>query len=443
MQPRTTRVAQLAAFLVAIALSAPAAAGERVRLDVSLGTPVMLAGSTQTAYLKIGLAGFPLEGERRTPANVAIVIDRSGSMAGEKLARAKDAAIMAIDRLGPDDIVSVVAYDHNVKVIVPATRVRQRGEIYRRIAAIREGGNTALFAGVSKGAREVRRFADVNRVNRVILLSDGLANVGPSSPGDLANLGWSLAKEGISVTTLGLGYDYNEDLMVALARSSDGNHAFVENAADLARIFSYEFGDVLSVVAREVEVTIRCAPGVRPLRVLGRPAEIYGGTVVARLNQLYASQEKFLMIEVQVPAQLAGSRLEVATVDVRYANTLDHTTDVLGAAAAASFSAAMADVDRFRNDGVLVASVELIANETSKRAVELRDQGKVAEAEGLLDNNAAFLDDNARRYKSKRLEQGAKKQRAAKPKLANPYDWNAQRKEMRDDQYELDMQQAF
>jgi Ca-activated chloride channel family protein len=443
MQPRTNRTAQLAAFLAVAALALPAAAGERVRLDVSLGTPVMLAGQPQTAYLKIGLSGFPIDGERRTPANVAIVIDRSGSMAGEKLARAKDAAIMAIDRLGPEDIVSVIAYDHDVDVVVPATYVRQRGEIYRRIQAIREGGNTALFAGVAKGAREVRRFADTHRVNRVILLSDGLANVGPSSPGELADLGWSLSKEGISVTTIGLGHGYNEDLMVALARMGDGNHAFVENAADLARVFGYEFGDVLSVVAREVEVTIRCAPGVRPLRVLGRPAEIYGGTVVARLNQLYASQEKFLMIEVQVPARLAGSRLELASVDVRYANTLDRTTDVLGAAATVGFSASVADVERSRNDGVLVASVELLANETSKRAVELRDLGRVAEAERLLDDNASFLENNARKYKSERLEQGAVRQRAAKPKLADPHKWNAQRKEMRDDQFQFDMQQAF
>ncbi|HUT77510.1 MAG TPA: hypothetical protein VM285_07480, partial [Polyangia bacterium] len=224
---------------------------------------------------------------------------------------------------------------------------------------------------------------------------------------------------------------------------SDGNHAFVENATDLARIFGYEFDDVLSVVAHEVEVTIRCAPGIRPVRVLGRPAEIYGGTVVARLNQLYARQEKFLLIEVRVPPQASGARLEVAAVDVRYANTLDRTTDVLGAAAAASFSLSAAEVDLARNDGVLVASVELLANETNKHAVELRDQGRIAEAERMLDDNAAFLEDNARRYKSKKLEERATSNRAAKPKLADPYKWNAQRKEMRDNQYETDMQQAF
>jgi len=437
------RILQLAAMLAAALLALPAAAGERVRLDVSLGTPVMLAGQTQTAYLKVGLEGFSVAGGRRAPANVAIVIDRSGSMSGEKLARAKEAAILAVDRLGPDDIVSIIAYDHDVDVIVPATYVRQRGEIHRRISAIRARGNTALFAGVARGAREVRRFADTHRVNRIVLLSDGLANVGPSSPGELAELGWSLAKEGISVTTIGLGRDYNEDLMASLARMSDGNHAFVADAADLARVFGYEFNDVLSVVAREVEVRVRFARGTRPVRVLGRPAEIYDRTVVARLNQLYSGQEKYLMIETQIPAGQAGSRIEVAEVEVRYANSIHRTTDVLGAAAVVTFSTSVAEVERARNDGVLVASVELIANETAKRVVEYRDQGRITEAERLLDNNAAFLEDNARKYKSERLQKGAARQRAARPKIADPSQWNEQRKSMRHQEQAIDMQQAF
>src|SRR4029450_1790476 len=101
------------------------------------------------------------------------------------------------------------------------------------------------------GAAAVRKFLDRQRVNRIILLSDGQANVGPSSPGDLGNLGASLIKEGISVTTLGLGLDYNEDLMTQLARRSDGNHYFIENSSDLARRFGYEVDYDIFVCALE------------------------------------------------------------------------------------------------------------------------------------------------------------------------------------------------
>ncbi len=103
-----------------------------------------------------------------------------------------------------------------------------------------------------KGSSEVRKFINRNRVNRVILISDGIANVGPSSPEALGNLGASLGKEGISVTTIGLEAEYNEDLMTKLAMYSDGNHAFAETPQDLARIFDHEFNDILSVIAQDV-----------------------------------------------------------------------------------------------------------------------------------------------------------------------------------------------
>jgi Ca-activated chloride channel homolog len=431
------------ALAAAALLAADLAAADQVRLDVAVSNPVMLAGSAQRAYVKVGLTGFPLIGTgSRTPTNVSIVLDRSGSMSGEKIRKAKEAALLAIDRLGPNDIVSVVAYNHTVDVLVPATKVRDREEIYRKIESLHASGDTALFAGVSKGAREVLKFAERDRVNRIVLVSDGLANVGPSSPGDLGDLGWSLAKQGISVTTIGLGEGYNEDLMVALAGQSDGNHAFAENAADLTRIFSYEFGDVLSVIARELTVRIECAPGVRPIRVLGRRSEIDGRQIVTTLNQLYADQEKFVLLEVEVPSQSTGSQLEIATVDVRYANTVSKTTDVIGSRAVVSFSSSYAAVEAGQDKGVLVASVELLANEANKSAVSLRDQGRIQEAQEALEANAAFLDKEAERYKSDQLRGRAASNRKAKMKLA-PSEWNKQRKEMAEDAFQLDNQQAW
>ncbi|MFO8070754.1 MAG: VWA domain-containing protein [Polyangia bacterium] len=439
--------AALLAGLVALSPGNAAAASDSVRLDVSLGTPLVLSGATRTAYLKVGLTGFPLEGPaRRTPVNASIVIDRSGSMSGQKMRKAREAAHLAVDRLGDDDIVSVVTYNHGVQVLVPATKVRNRAAIHRRIERMIADGNTALFAGVSKGAHEVRKFLAVNRVNRVILVSDGLANVGPSSPGELGRLGASLAKEGVSVSTIGLGRGYNEDLMVALARSSDGNHAFAENGVDLVRIFDYEFGDMLSVVAREVEVTIRCSPGVEPVRVLGRPAQIAGDTIFARLNQITSEQEKFLLVELRIPASAEDASREVASVDVRYANSISRTTDVLGGSAVVGYSDSPDEVRDHRNEDVLAASVELIANETNKYAVELRDQGRIAEARGALEQNARFLERNARGYESKKakkkLEKRAKSNRNDMKNMDQGR-WKRQRKVMRDSQFELDMQQAY
>ncbi len=290
---KTTATIITAAVLAALPLISGAA---QVRLDVSLANPVLIAGKKQTTFLKVGLTGFEMEKQaRRTPANIAIVIDRSGSMQGEKIKQAKQAARMAVRRLDGNDIVSIVAYDDTVSVLVPATKASDRESILAGINRIEAKGSTALFAGVSKGAAEVRKFLSRDRVNRVILLSDGLANVGPDTPGALGDLGASLVKEGISVPTIGLGLGFNEDLMSQLAQRSDGNHAFVEHSKDLVKIFNYEFGDVLSVVAQEVLITINCRKGIRPIKVLGRPADIAGQRVVATINQLYSNQEKYLI----------------------------------------------------------------------------------------------------------------------------------------------------
>ena len=131
----------------------------QLRLNAAMGQPVMLAHKKQVAYLRVGLRGFKLPTRHdRAPVNIAIVIDKSGSMSGDKIAKAKDAAIMAIDRLNCNDIISVVTYDSGVNVLVPATKVADKEMIFRRIRDIRAEGSTALYDGVSKGARELKKF---------------------------------------------------------------------------------------------------------------------------------------------------------------------------------------------------------------------------------------------------------------------------------------------
>ena len=181
------------------------------------------------------------------------------------MAAARDGARSALAKLRDSDYVSVVAYDYRGRGRGPgAPRVGPRARSRPASPGWTPRGGTALFAGVVKCAGEVRKFASKNRVNRIILLSDGQANEGPSSPAQLGALGASLAAEGISVATVGLGVDYNEDLMVELAVRSDGSHAFVQHAADLARFLDQELGAVAAVVARDVEVKVLRRRGRTP-----------------------------------------------------------------------------------------------------------------------------------------------------------------------------------
>ncbi|MBU0550713.1 VWA domain-containing protein [Myxococcota bacterium] len=432
-----------APLLALIALTLPSLGhAEQVRMDAQLASPVMIAGQKHTTHLKVGLTGFEIAATKRTPVNVAIVIDKSGSMAGEKMRRAKEAAIMAVERLSSEDIISVIAYDNTVRVIVPATKATDRDSIRRDIQRVSPGGNTALFAGVSKGAHELRKFLDRNRVNRVILLSDGLANVGPSSPSELATLGMSLAREGIAITTLGLGLDYNEDIMSSLARVSDGNHVFVEQASDLTRFFDLEFGEVLSVVAQDVSVEIHCAPGVRPIRVLGREADIVGQDVTAKLNQLYSGNEKFVMLEVEITPEIATDTREIASVKLNYNNTITKIADEQSTAVKARFTSSPEEVKQAENRQVAVQAVELIANDNNRQAVALRDKGKTQEARAMLLQNAVYLEKNADKLKSKSLKSLKKTNMEDADELEGTK-WNARRKKMRRVQHKLDFQQSF
>ena len=442
MSPMTRFAVRLISRVtLAVALLGAVAWAEPVTVSLELANPVMLANQKGTTYLRLSMTGAePADADHRAPVNVAFVIDKSGSMQGEKIARAKDALRMAVGKLRDDDIVSIVAYDTNVRVLVPATKLTDRQQVYAAIAQIEAAESTALFAGVSKGAAELRKFLDKDRVNRIVLLSDGLANIGPSSPGDLAELGTSLGREGIAVTTIGLGLDYNEDLMTKLAQKSDGNHMFAENAADLEQAFMREFGDVLTVVAQEVKTTIRCAEGVRPVRMLGREADIAGQNISFTLNQLYGGQTKYAIVEVEVPGQAATSSLQLATASVSCMSIASKTTETMQSTVLASFTDSPQEVDEKTNADVMVAAVYQIGAERNIMAMRLRDEGKIDEARQTLETNVFYLQENAIRWNSDRLRLYGSSNAFAKDNL-NFEQYVPQRKRMQEEQYQIQNQQ--
>jgi Ca-activated chloride channel homolog len=430
-------------LVLACMLIAPLGWSAQVQLDAALSHPVLKAGEQSTAYLQVGLTGFDLEREgARPPVNVALVLDKSGSMQGEKIQQAKHAARLAIDRLRPDDIVSVITYDTVVTVVVPATKVMDGRAIRNRIQSINANGSTALFAGVAKGAAEVRKFLSKERVNRVVLLSDGLANVGPDSPADLAELGTSLKVEGISVTTIGLGLDYGEDLMVALAEKSDGNHAFAENTTDLARAFDTEFGDILAVAAQDVSIRIECAGGVRPVRVLGRDARINGQAVTASLSQLYAKQMKYVMLEVEIEGEEAGRERRVANVNVSYANMASNTTERLASTVSVHYSASEAETKQALNKNVMGEAVRQIGMENAEVAIKLRDEGKVEEAAQAFTSNEAFLGQQAVELNNDALRVDSNYNKKAVSVVRDLKAWKGGRKMMKEEAYKAKKQQV-
>lgn len=355
-----------------------------VTLRVELDRPVLPAESTETAIVKVSLAGCRPAEVNRAPVNLALVIDKSGSMGGEKIERARDAALEAVRRLSADDLVSLIVYDDDVSVLVPACRVGDGIAISHTIRGITAGGSTSLHGGVVAGAAELRKHIEEGYTHRVLLLSDGQANVGPQTPEALGSLGAQLVREGISVTTIGLGLDYNEDLMTRLARRSDGNTYFVAESGDLARVFNEELGDVLSIVARRVIIEVDFPEGTRPVRLVGREGQVEDNRVVVELNQLYGGQEKFALIEVEVDPAKRDARREIAHASVRYEDAGTAKSARREARVTARFSTEREQVVAAANHAVQADFAVNRLAETKDEVVALVDAGRRFEAAARL-----------------------------------------------------------
>ena len=375
-----------ALFLIILSLSLFAPAQNLDKVDavtchLAFDHSTYLANARQTAVLKLTLkAANPPAGIQRSPVNLAIVLDHSGSMSGQKLASAKEGVRQAVGRLSERDRFSLIVYNHKIETVFAAQPVRDITPVHLALERIRPQGDTAIFAGLSLAAAEIRKHLDQNFIHRVVLLSDGIANVGPSSPIDFGRLGIALSKENISVSTVGVGNDYNEDLMVQLSQGGQGTNYYAENPRDLPAIFNGELGDVLNVVATNLEVEIHFEGGLKPRAVIGRDGQVRERRATIPFQQLYGGQEAYALVEVDIPAYQQGQPLPTATGKIVYTNALNQARETRQTSVAMSFSESRERVAQSVNPSV-EQSVQLNYNAMIQdRAVELADQGNIGQA---------------------------------------------------------------
>ena len=243
--------------------------------------------------------------------------------------------------------------------------------------------------GYSSALNRSRGIYTSRRINRVILLSDGLANIGPSSPRDLRRLGGTLSERGISVTTIGVGDDYNEDLMAGLAEASDANYYYVKDTEKLPEIFARELGELLTVAAGQIRIEISCPDGVRPLGFIGRPESFEGQRATVLLNQFAIAQNRYLFLRCRVE----NGEPEIARVKVRYMDEINGGSEqILNDTATVRYTSDPKQAAASVQSGV-VAQKELLATAIAKDEALLdADAGHYQQAAKKLDKQAYALD---------------------------------------------------
>ena len=256
----------------------------------------------------------PTDGPARTPLRIALAIDRSGSMHGAKLDAAKACAAFLARRLQPTDELAVIAYDDQVTLVQPLSPVGPA--TFAGIERIVAGGSTNLSGGWLKALEELDRAGD--GVRRVILLTDGLANVGLTDPRDLAAVAAGTSDRG-ATSTVGFGAGFDEDMLAAIADASGGASYFAETADDAPAIFAEEFEGLCALVAQNVSVEIRPGDGVDVVEVLNEyPIVPVPGGLQVQLGDAYGGEHRRVVFQLSVPELARLGPARVAELVLRY-----------------------------------------------------------------------------------------------------------------------------
>lgn len=291
-----------------------------MQTDYVLDYDVISVAREQRLFMMARIQGKPAPASfQRRSLNLSVVLDRSGSMGGDKISYVCKAAQFLVDHLGSSDKLSVVAYDDRIEVVIPPGAPVMKDSIKQAIEKLTARGSTNLSGGWLQGCQFVAEGQQDGHVNRVLLLTDGLANQGITDPTRLITLARQKYEEGISTTTMGVGMDFNEDLLVRMASEGGGAFYFIDNPDQAPSIFSEELKDLLSVVGQNLTVTLIPLNGVQMVRQLNTyPKSEQNGNSIFRLGDLFADELKALVLELTIPGIETMGSIEVARLRFEY-----------------------------------------------------------------------------------------------------------------------------
>jgi Ca-activated chloride channel homolog len=278
----------------------------------------LVAGREQTVDVLIRITPPEVDAgiNKRPKLNLGLVLDRSGSMQGEKMLRAREATAYCIDQLLSADRLSVVIFDNIVEVLIPSQFAENKAQLKGLLQEVYARNSTALHEAWVRGGMQVSEHLTEGAVNRVVLITDGLANEGLTNVDSIVSQVRGLADRSVSTSTIGIGDDFNEDLLVPMASAGGGNSWHVKTADDMQRIFAVELEGLISQVAHTVTLGLVPADGVRLADVLN-DFEM-GETGRYKLPNLQAGSTVDVVVQLRVPEHRAGTKLRLLDLRLGY-----------------------------------------------------------------------------------------------------------------------------
>lgn len=294
-----------------------------VNLKASLNKAYFpVTGARQLAYVLVESAPSQAMATVQMPLNLSLVLDKSGSMSGQKIADLKTAAKLAIDQLTPDDYISLIVFDDTASVVFASQKATDKKALKAAVGRIRDGGGTHISFGMSKGLTELEKQLGPDRVSRMILLTDG------ETFGDeqgCRNLARQAGDAGIPVSAFGLGEDWIEELLDDIADASGGSSDYIDSPAKIADAFRRTVKTVQAAVVQNANLILRLASGVSPRAIwqvtplISRLSaqHLSDRDVQAPLGELAKGEGKSVLVELLFPERSPG-RYRMAQAEVGY-----------------------------------------------------------------------------------------------------------------------------
>jgi Ca-activated chloride channel homolog len=363
--------------------------GASVRLDHQL----LAVESEHRVHCLLELTAPKAAAAERRPLHLALVIDRSGSMAGDKLETAKASAAYLARRLAPTDRLAVVTYDDEVRLELPLTEVGHDQQLEQALHRIQPGGMTNLSGGWLKGVEQLRAVPGGIGPKKVLLLTDGLANRGVTEPDALVAMARGACDEGVGTTTIGFGEGFDEELLTRIADVAAGNAYFAGTPEEAPGIFAQEFEGLTALVAQNLSVEVRPTADVQMLGVLNEyPIVPVAGGLQAQLGDAYAEERRRVVFELAVPRLETLGVVPVAEVVVRYVS-LGERIEAHELHLPVTVNAVSADeaAEAAPDDGVVEEIVVLKSARAQREARERAEEGDFDTAQKLLREAAEDL----------------------------------------------------